>query len=35
VRLGREHGVAVPVNELLYACLLPAEIAARARAGVP
>jgi 2-dehydropantoate 2-reductase len=35
VRLGREHGVAVPVNELLYACLLPAEIAARARAGLP
>jgi 2-dehydropantoate 2-reductase len=33
VRLGRERGVAVPVNEFLYACLLPSENAARARAA--
>jgi 2-dehydropantoate 2-reductase len=35
VRLGRARGVAVPVNEFLYACLLPAERAARARAATP
>ena len=30
VRIGREAGVAVPVHELIYASLLPQEIAARA-----
>jgi 2-dehydropantoate 2-reductase len=33
VRLGRESGVPVPVNALLYACLLPAELDARQKAG--
>jgi 2-dehydropantoate 2-reductase len=33
VRLGRELGVPVPVSEVLYACLLPAELEARSRAG--
>ena len=33
VRHGRERGVAVPVNEFLYACLLPSEIAARGGAA--
>jgi 2-dehydropantoate 2-reductase len=31
VRLGKERGVAVPVNECLYASLLPAELEARKR----
>jgi 2-dehydropantoate 2-reductase len=31
VRLGREAGIAVPVNEFLYASLLPAELEARNR----
>src|SRR6185503_9955641 len=31
VRLGHAHGVPVPVSEFLYACLLPAERAARTR----
>jgi 2-dehydropantoate 2-reductase len=35
VRLGRESGVPVPVNECLYRSLLPAERRARDRAGSP
>jgi 2-dehydropantoate 2-reductase len=31
VRLGREAGVPVPVNEFIYRCLLPAELKARGR----
>jgi 2-dehydropantoate 2-reductase len=31
VRLGREAGVPVPVNEFIYRCLLPAELRARGR----
>lgn len=33
VRLGREAGVATPVNDFFYACLLPQERAARERAA--
>ena len=34
VRLGRDAGVPTPVNEFLYACLLPQERAARQAAGL-
>lgn len=34
VRLGAEAGVETPANRLLYDCLLPQELAARARADV-
>jgi len=33
VRLGREAGVATPVNDFLYSALVPQERAARARQG--
>lgn len=29
VKLGRKHGIATPVNEFIYSCILPQEIRAR------
>jgi len=34
-RLGRESGVATPVNDLFYRCLLPLELRARGRLSFP
>jgi 2-dehydropantoate 2-reductase len=35
VRLAREHGVAIPLNEFIYHCLLPLELRARGRLTFP
>jgi 2-dehydropantoate 2-reductase len=33
VRMGRQYGVDVPVNRFIYYCILPMELAARAKAN--